>query len=90
MFANVTFLNCEMGSFISPEGWHAWSDKDDLSQVKFAEYGNYGPGADLSRRVEWSVRLSRREASKYSKENIFAPCKWDIPSGRNWYEPDYK
>ncbi len=90
MHAKVAFLNCEMGPFINPEGWHAWSEKDDVSQVNFAEYNNYGPGADEAQRVVWAKRLSKKEASKYNKVNIFAPYKWEISSGRNWYDPDIK
>ncbi len=89
-FAKVAFLNCEMGSFISPEGWHAWSDKDDVSKVKFAEYGNYGPGADVQKRVVWSYKLNKKEASLYTKEKIFSPYSWEITSGKTWFNPDYK
>jgi pectinesterase len=89
-YANVAFLNCEMGSFISPEGWHAWSEKDDVNQIKFAEHGNIGLGADNSQRVVWSKRLNRKEASKYNRENIFAPYYWEVSAGKSWFDPDYK
>jgi pectinesterase len=85
-FAKAAFVNCEMGAFIRPEGWHFWSDKDDVNGVKFTEYNNYGPGAVVSHRVAWSQRLSNDEASKYSKENIFAPISWEIASGKKWYD----
>lgn len=87
-YARVAFLDCEMDSFISPEGWHSWSEKEDVTQVYFAEYNNYGPGADLSRRVVWSKKLKKKEAAAYSKENIFAPYNWEISSDKEWYKSD--
>jgi pectinesterase len=89
-YAKVAFLNCEMGTFISPEGWHSWSEKDDVNRVKFAEYNNYGPGADIKYRVAWSQILNKKEAPKYNKENIFMPYNWEITSGTNWFDPDNK
>jgi len=88
--ATVAYLNCEMGSFISPEGWHHWSENDDVKLVNFAEYHNFGPGADTRNRVDWSQTLNKKEASKYSKENIFAPNNQEIASGKNWFDTDFK
>lgn len=88
--AKVAFLNSEMGSFISPEGWHSWSGNDDISQVEFAEYNNYGAGADVLHRVAWSQKLNKKEASKYTRENIFASYKWEITPGKHWYDTDNK
>jgi len=90
MYAQVAFLNCEMGSFISPEGWHTWSKNDDIKQVKYTEYDNYGPGADVNQRVAWSRILSKKEASKYIKEYIFKPLSWEVTSGKKWFDPDFK
>lgn len=88
--AKVTFLKCEMDSFISPKGWHSWSEKDDIRQVQFAEYNNYGAGANVQHRVAWSQKLNKKEASKYTRENIFAGYKWEISSGKKWYDTDNK
>jgi len=88
MYAKAAFLNCEIGSFISPEGWHSWSKNDDLNQVKFVEYNNFGPGADVQQRVAWSQRLNKKEASEYTRENIFVAYKWEITSGEKWFDLD--
>jgi pectinesterase len=54
--ASVVYMNCEMDSHISVEGWtemHGW-DKDRkiiyfyAKDSRFAEYGNTGPGAHRS------------------------------------------
>jgi len=79
-----------MGSFVNPEGWHFWSKNEDVNRVKFVEYNNFGPGADVRQRVAWSQLLSKKEASRYNKENIFAPYSWEIASGTEWYNTDFK
>ena len=85
-FAKVTFLNCEMGSFITSDGWDNWSKPENEQTVVFAEFDNSGSGADLSKRVAWSLKLKEQEALSYTKENIFAPLGWETTSGEKWYE----
>lgn len=84
-FAKVAFLNCEMGSFILPAGWHNWSKPESEKQSLFAEYGNTGAGANISERVPWSHQLTQNEAGKYSKKSILAPLAWEDP-GETWYQ----
>ncbi len=89
IFARVVFLYCEMGAFITPEGWHNWSKPESEHTVQFAEYGNTGLGASTVNRVSWSVRLSEKDAFLYSKEHIFAALAWEIPSGDKWYNSEH-
>lgn len=70
IYAKVAFLNCEMGSFISPGGWHNWDKSDAEKSTFFAEYKNKGLGASISQRVIWSHQLSDDEASTFSPEKI--------------------
>jgi pectinesterase len=72
-FARVAFLNCDMGSHILPEGWDNWPGTERDKTAFFAEYGNTGPGAGISKRVSWCHQLTKEEASKYTLENIFVP-----------------
>ena len=85
IYARVAFINCEMGSFVVPEGWHNWSKPESEKTTLFAEYKNSGPGASTTKRVTWSVQLSESEASKYTKENIFEWSGMDVPSEIKWY-----
>lgn len=85
-FAKVAYLNCEMGSFVRPEGWDNWSKAENEKTAIFAEYNNSGPGALTSGRVSWSLRLSEKEAAGYSKEHIFAPVGWEAASSEKWYD----
>ncbi|MBQ5639780.1 MAG: pectin esterase, partial [Bacteroidales bacterium] len=36
----------------------------------YAEYKNFGPGADISKRVGWSRQLTDEQAAEYTRENI--------------------
>jgi pectinesterase len=89
-FARVAYLNCEMGPFIRSEGWDNWSKAENEKTAMFAEYSNSGAGASVAGRVSWSVNLSEKEASRYSKEHIFAPIGWEADKGKKWYDNDIK
>lgn len=84
-FARVAFLQCEMGSFIRPEGWQNWSKPESEKTTLFAEYGNMGLGSNTDRRVPWSHQLSAKEAKKYEKTSIFVPQIWEKASTGMWY-----
>jgi pectinesterase len=85
-YAKVAYLNCEMGSFITPEGWDKWSNPENEKTVTYVEFDNKGAGADRSKRVTWSRELTKKEAVAFSKEMIFAPLGWEISSEKKWYE----
>jgi len=85
-FAKVAFLNCEMGPFICSEGWDNWSNPENEKTVTFVEFNNKGAGTDRSSRVIWSRKLTNEEAATFSKEKIFAPLGWEIPSEKKWYD----
>lgn len=80
-FAKSVFLNSELTAAIAAEGWHNWNKKEAEQSSFFAEFRNSGKGAKPDLRVKWAHQLSRKEAKKYSKQNIL---KTDINS--NWYE----
>jgi pectinesterase len=90
IYSKTAFLNCWMGAFICPEGWHNWSKPESEQKVVYAEYNNSGEGASVGSRVSWSVRLSEKEAEAYTKENIFSPYGWEISSVEKWYGADFK
>lgn len=71
-YAKTVFIECELGSHILPEGWHNWEKPGKPNTEKnsyYAEYGNYGPGAQ-GKRVKWSKQLSSRQAGKYTFEKV--------------------
>lgn len=74
-YAKTVFINCDLGKHIIPPGWDAWpgdplfADKDKTAF--YAEYGNKGAGADVSKRVKWAKILKHSEAKRYTLKNIF-------------------
>ncbi|WP_082564252.1 pectinesterase family protein [Flavobacterium sp. Root420] len=76
--ANVVFINCFEESHIIPEGWSVWSKDPEHKAFNnwkttfYAEYNCYGPGYKPNNRISWSHQLNETEASKYTKEKIFA------------------
>jgi pectinesterase len=85
-FAKVAFLNCDMGAFVLPEGWHNWSKPDSEKLTFFAEYGNTGAGSMAGKRVVWSHQLTREEVQKFTKEAILAPLAWEDANAPMWYK----
>lgn len=74
-YAKTVFITSNIGKHIVPEGWHAWpGDKmfpDKEKTAYYAEFNNQGEGAEHSKRVTWSHQLTKKEAKKYTLENIF-------------------
>lgn len=69
-YAKTAFIGCTMDDHIVSVGWDNWSESSTEKTTFFAEYGNKGPGANISNRVAWSHQLSKKEAKKYSKQNV--------------------
>lgn len=70
-YAKTVWINTEMGAHILPEGWQVWNQNENHKTTFYAEYGSFGPGFIKGRRVDWSEQLSKREAKKYTRSNIF-------------------
>jgi len=69
-YAKTVLIECELGGHIRGEGWEKWSNKEDLATTFYAEYNNYGPGANVNKRVNWAIFLSQKEARLYTIEKI--------------------
>ncbi|MDL2353806.1 MAG: pectinesterase family protein [Pseudomonadota bacterium] len=59
---SVTFIDCEMGDHIKPDGWNNWGKPENEQTARYAEYNSSGPGANPARRVAWSKQLGEPEA----------------------------
>ena len=81
IYAKTAFINCELGAHILPEGWHNWDKSDAEKTTYFAEFQNYGKGADTKQKVKWSHPISKKEVKKFDKKNILKDSK-----KTNWYE----
>lgn len=69
-YAAVTFLQCNIGSCIAPQGWSNWHDTHRDRTARYAEYRDYGPGANTASRVKWAHQLTDEEAKIYTVQNI--------------------
>lgn len=69
-YAKVVILESELGGHIKEEGWHDWNKEHTHDTVMYAEYNNYGPGANISKRIPWSKQLTKEEADTYTKRNV--------------------
>lgn len=70
-YAKTVFINCELPAAITPEGWHNWSNPENEKTAFYAEYKNYGAGANTDKRVKWSHQLTKKQAQHYSPSAIF-------------------
>lgn len=75
-FAKTAFLRCALPAAVRPAGWDNWGNPDNEKTVLYAEYKNTGPGAGISKRVNWSRQLTGKEAATYTLKNIFGSGNW--------------
>lgn len=69
--AQVVYLQCELGSHITPAGWDNWKNAANEKTAYYAEYNSTGPGASPAGRVPWAHQLTAQEARKYTLKQIF-------------------
>lgn len=67
--AKVVIMHSELGAHIRSEGWHDWGKKEAWDTVFFAEYHNYGAGAD-GKRAPFVKQLTDEEAGQYTREKV--------------------
>lgn len=65
---SATFVRCELGAGIWPEGWHEWHVKPPL--VRFAEYDSRGPGANNAARVPWATAVAGPAPAAFSRAAV--------------------
>ena len=71
-YGYTLFMECEMGDFIVPAGWHNWGKVDNEKTARYLEYKNTGAGANKTERVAWSRQLTKKEVEAITYENIFS------------------
>ena len=69
-FARTLFIECDMGSHISPEGWHNWRKPDAENTTFYGEYKSRGEGGNCEDRVSWSHQLTNKEADQITLRNV--------------------
>lgn len=69
-YARTVILNSYLGRHIHPAGFHDWNKNEAHSTVFYAEYKNYGPGADTSGRAAFVRQLTDAEAAGFTLEKV--------------------
>ena len=69
-YAKVVYMHSYIGPHIKAEGWSKWNENTNHKSAFYAEYKNYGPGADIKKRIEWSKQLNDEEVKKYKLINV--------------------
>lgn len=89
-FAHTAFIECEMGSFILPQGWNNWGKVENEKCARYEECNNHGAGSSLSQRVTWSRNLPPSELPKYTKDNVLKtkPSK-ELNKDDDWFNSAY-
>lgn len=77
MYSRTMFIECTLEDLISPEGWMPFREDFALSTLYYGEFGNKGPGADVSKRVKWSSRIPEEHLSAYSAQNFIQAHEWN-------------
>lgn len=65
---SATFIRCELGAGIRPEGWKEWNVKPPL--VRFAEHQSTGPGAATAARVTWATTSADPAPAEFTRERV--------------------
>ena len=71
-YAKTVFIHCELGGHIVADGWHDWEKEgkpDTKKNSYYAEYGNFGPGAQ-GPRVKWAHTLREKDLKEYTFEKV--------------------
>jgi pectinesterase len=77
-YASVTWLNCELGAHIKPEGWNNWGKTSNEATARYAEYHSRGPGAAPDKRFPWSHQLTDQQAAAITLPAVLAgKDQWD-------------
>ncbi|KAJ4823334.1 hypothetical protein Tsubulata_001506 [Turnera subulata] len=75
-YSRVLFYRSSFSNIIDPRGWNSWDFSGHEYDITYAEYGNYGPGADTSNRVYWEKKLSSQEVGQLASLSFINADQW--------------
>ncbi|XP_023916953.1 probable pectinesterase 8 [Quercus suber] len=78
-FARVVFADTSMSDIIAPEGWNDFNDPASDKTVFFGEYNCSGPGANMTMRPPYVMRLSDTQASPFLNVSFIDGDQWLQP-----------
>ncbi|KAK3678397.1 hypothetical protein LTR78_001694 [Recurvomyces mirabilis] len=75
--ARVAYIDSYLDGMIEAAGWNQWSTSSpQTDQVTFAEYHNYGPGATVCNRANFSEQLTDSSVAQFQLGNFFTTTNW--------------
>ncbi|XP_075647150.1 putative pectinesterase 8 [Castanea sativa] len=78
-FARVVFANTSMSDIIAPEGWNDFNDPTRDKTIFFGEYNCSGPGANMTMRLPYVLRLNDTQASPFLNLSFVDGDQWLQP-----------
>lgn len=78
-YSRTVFIQCTLEILITPQGWMPWSGDFALKTLYYGEFGNLGPGSNVSGRVSWSSQIPFDHIRTYSVQNFIQGDEW-IPT----------
>lgn len=83
---SVIYINNYLGSHITTQGWDDMSSTSLAKDSRFYEFGNYGPGFELS---DTRSLLTPEEATSIGIETVFAKSAAKTVEGLDAYTSDW-
>ncbi|VFQ83691.1 unnamed protein product [Cuscuta campestris] len=78
-YSRTVVMQSFLSAVISPRGWLEWNGNFGLNTLFYGEYMNYGPGAGLGNRVNWTGYHIIKD---YNQANEFTVAKFI--GGNTW------
>ncbi|XP_058753970.1 putative pectinesterase/pectinesterase inhibitor 24 [Vicia villosa] len=82
-YSTTVFMQSNLGSFISPNGWLPWIGDSAPDTIFYAEFQNVGAGASTKNRVKWKglKSITNKQAKKFTVKSFLSGDKWIPASG---------
>ncbi|KDP28189.1 hypothetical protein JCGZ_13960 [Jatropha curcas] len=82
-YSRTVYMESFMDSLINPAGWQIWSGDFALSTLYYAEYNNFGAGANTTNRVTWEGYhvINSTDAANFTVSNFLLGDNWIPQAG---------
>ncbi|CAG7882539.1 hypothetical protein BRARA_C03518 [Brassica rapa] len=91
-YSTTVFMQSEIGALVGAAGWMRWdAGVDPPSTILYGEYKNSGPGAGVTKRVNWAgykPTMSAAEAGRFTVDAFINEEDW-LPAMGVPYQPSF-
>ncbi|KAB5534785.1 hypothetical protein DKX38_017871 [Salix brachista] len=88
-YSRTVVMQSDIGGHIDPTGWAEWNKDFALRTLYYGEYANRGPGAGVSKRVNWPgyhVITDPNEAKQFTVAELIQGGTWLGSTGVSFTE----